>query len=322
MSALELRNGFCLFYSLQAILKARLLPPANITIAMSITAASRITTSTIGFPRIGPKREMKKALEDFWAGKLPEDALMSTFHSVNEAAWKAQATAGIDLVALDGTLYDHVADFAVTYLGLVPERFSHLTGLDLYFGAARGTTKAVALDMSKLFDTNYHYLAPELTDDSAPSPNWEPLLDRVRRGQAAIGADHAVPILVGPVTLVALSRGLFDRDAMVARLVPAYVDVLKKLKELGVPEVQVVMMTHLLPCHAPLSLALLALHCTTCLHVQSTPSGVGMGIYSFSLETHLDGQGIEVDSCVLLCCTAPCLRSHYCCTLTRHDALG
>lgn len=112
------------------------------------------TTSTIGFPRIGPKREMKKALEDYWAGKSPQNELIAVSQAVDEAAWRAQDAAGIDLIALDGTFYDHVLDVQ-SWLGLIPERFHHLAGLDRYFAAARGTESAIALDMSKYFDTNY-----------------------------------------------------------------------------------------------------------------------------------------------------------------------
>jgi 5-methyltetrahydropteroyltriglutamate--homocysteine methyltransferase len=82
-----------------------------------------ISTSTIGFPRIGPNREMKKSLEAFWKGQISEDILISNSDEIELSAWTEQAAAGVDLVALDGTLYDQVLDFAVMYLGLVPERF-------------------------------------------------------------------------------------------------------------------------------------------------------------------------------------------------------
>ena len=197
-----------------------------------------LTSATIGFPRIGPKREMKKALEDYWAGKSSEADLIATSHAIEAAAWTAQADAGIDLIALDGTLYDQILDFT-DYLGLIPERFNALSGLDRYFAAARGTTTSTALDMSKYFDTNYHQIVPELNSTSTPIPNWTPLFDRVRRGQAVVGAAKAVPLLVGPLTFVALSRGDFNASEMVQRLVPAYVEALHELTKLGVPEVQV-----------------------------------------------------------------------------------
>jgi Cobalamin-independent synthase, N-terminal domain len=201
-----------------------------------------LSSATIGFPRIGPKREMKKALEDYWAGKSSEADLVATSHAIEAQAWTSQLEAGIDLIALDGTYYDQILD-TISYLGLIPERFNTLSnapsGLDRYFAAARGTTSSTALDMSKYFDTNYHQIVPELNADSTPNPDWSPLLDRVRRGQAVVGAAKAVPLLVGPLTFVALSRGEFNASEMTKRLIPAYVKALNELATLGVPEVQV-----------------------------------------------------------------------------------
>ncbi|KAL4447714.1 hypothetical protein ABPG75_004933 [Micractinium tetrahymenae] len=199
-----------------------------------------VLTSTIGFPRIGPNREMKKALEAYWAGSSSKEELAAASAAVEARAWRDQAAAGIDLIGLDGTLYDQVLD-ATFQLGLIPERFQGLglSGVDLYFALARGVEGAPACDMSKLFDTNYHFLAPELTADSEPRPDWSPLLDRLKRGQEAVGRERAVPMVVGPVTLACLARGDFDRSAMVARLAPAYAALLRQLVQRGVPEVQI-----------------------------------------------------------------------------------
>jgi len=82
-----------------------------------------ISSATVGFPRIGPNREMKKSLEAFWKGQITKDVLISNSNEIESSAWAEQAAAGLDFVALDGTLYDQVLDFAVMYLGLVPERF-------------------------------------------------------------------------------------------------------------------------------------------------------------------------------------------------------
>lgn len=114
-------------------------------------------------------------------------------------------------------------------------------GLARYFAMARGVPGAPALDMQKYFDTNYHYLVPELESPLQIKPDWSALLAKVRRGQAIVGVAAAVPILLGPVTLVALSRLPEGADAasLVSELVPAYVDLLTQLRELGVPEVQV-----------------------------------------------------------------------------------
>ena len=130
------------------------------------------------------------------------------------------------------------------YLGLAPTRFASMSGLAKYFAMARGAEGAPALDMSKFFDTNYHYMVPEL--DAATlagaKPDFTNFLDRVKRGQAAVGKEAAVPILIGPNTLVGLAKPVegttLDKSAAVAALVPHYAAVLKELKALGVPEVQ------------------------------------------------------------------------------------
>jgi 5-methyltetrahydropteroyltriglutamate--homocysteine methyltransferase len=113
-----------------------------------------ITTGTLGYPRIGQKREVKKALEGFWAGKLEADALIHTIESVETANWQIQLEAGIDRIAVgDMTFYDHVLDWCVR-LGLIPPRFQSLTGLKQYFAMGRGVDGIPALEMTKWFDTN------------------------------------------------------------------------------------------------------------------------------------------------------------------------
>lgn len=121
---------------------------------LQMSQTTYVQTSTIGFPRIGPNRELKKALESFWSDKSSEQDLLSTVHEIEALAWKAQADAGIDMVACDGTLYDQTLDI-IHSLGLLPERFNGLSGLEAYFAAARGGTSLSAMDMSKFFDTNY-----------------------------------------------------------------------------------------------------------------------------------------------------------------------
>ncbi|KAK9829533.1 hypothetical protein WJX72_006351 [[Myrmecia] bisecta] len=202
-----------------------------------ITGKMAITTATIGFPRIGPNREMKKALESYWKGQESLDELLAVSAKVEQDAWQLQHKAGVKLIGLDGTLYDQVLDW-VFFLGLAPARFQHLSGYDLYFAMARGAKGTVALDMSKYFDTNYHFMVPELDDTITPKPDFSNFLDKVKRGQAAVGQASAVPMIVGPNTLVGLATGKADRKAAVQRLLPAYVALLKELKALGVPEVQ------------------------------------------------------------------------------------
>jgi len=206
---------------------------------MQMLSVKKTISSTIGFPRIGPAREMKKGLEDFWAKKTTADELLAISRSVEELAWTTQAEAGIDLVALDGTLYDHVLD-AVYCLGLLPERFNSFEGLDRYFAAARGAQSAPALDMSKFMDTNYHYLCPEFSNSTFPTgSNWDTYIERTTRAQNLIGRSKAVPMIIGPLTLVSLANGDFNRSEMIRRLVPCYSELLAQLHQLQVPEVQV-----------------------------------------------------------------------------------
>ncbi|KAL6745237.1 cobalamin-independent methionine synthase [Haematococcus lacustris] len=201
-----------------------------------------VTTSTIGFPRIGRKREMKIALERYWKKQSTLQDMLAVQHSVEEESWKAQKSAGVALVGIDqGTLYDHVLD--TTFLiGCIPDRFKGLSGYDAYFAMARGAQGAVALDMSKYFDTNYHFLVPELEEGWTPAPDFSHFLDRVQRCQATVGKESAVPILLGPVTYASLARSNTaaapDLDAVLAKLLPVYLELLQKLKELQVPEVQ------------------------------------------------------------------------------------
>eukprot|EP00889_Picochlorum_renovo_P001574 jgi/Picre1/28604/NNA_004004.t1 len=199
---------------------------------MSQIASSKLyCSSTIGFPRIGSKREMKKALESYWSGGLSGEALLLAAEEVDARAWKEQADMGVDLVALDGTLYDHVLDFAVTYLW----------------------SECPALDMSKYFDTNYHHLAPDVEGDMTPNANWGPLLEKVKKGQRVIGVDKAVPLILGPLTLAYLCRGSFDslNLNLLKALIPHYVELMGRLGELGVPEVQAMYQCVInLPVHA------------------------------------------------------------------------
>lgn len=108
---------------------------------------------------------MKVALERYWSGKITADQLMETSYDVQAEAWQLQASAGVTRVGIDGTLYDQVLD--TTYmLGLAPTRFKDFSGLDLYFAMARGGGGVDAMDMSKFFDTNYHYIVS--ADSSRP----------------------------------------------------------------------------------------------------------------------------------------------------------
>ncbi len=194
-------------------------------------------TQTLGFPRIGKNREMKRALEAYWKGTLDGDALLATFAEVAREGWRTQAAAGIEKIGVGmETLYDHVLDWMVRF-GLIPARFRDLSGLERYFAMARGVPGIPALDMTKWFDTNYHYLAPEIEADVEPQANFDDFLALVRAAQAVLGA-RAVPVILGPVTLLRLARLSVDFGALLSKLLPLYRQLLDALNALGVTEVQ------------------------------------------------------------------------------------
>jgi 5-methyltetrahydropteroyltriglutamate--homocysteine methyltransferase len=195
-------------------------------------------TATLGYPRIGKNREVKKALEAFWSGKLEAESLLQTVTEVEEANWQTQLPLGIDRIGIgDATLYDHVLDWTVR-LGLIPQRFQQLKGLARYFAMARGQGEIPALEMTKWFDTNYHYLVPEITADIIPQADFTDFIETTKRGQTILG-NKAVPIILSPVTLLRLSRleGLALGEFL-SLLLPLYRSLLTELKALGIEEVQ------------------------------------------------------------------------------------
>lgn len=196
-----------------------------------------IQTETLGYPRIGKNREVKKALEAFWSGKLEAEALLQTVQTVEASNWKTQQASGIDRIGIgDASFYDGVLDWMVR-LGLIPQRFRALEGLDLYFAMARGKEGIFALEMTKWFDTNYHYLVPEIDDAPLPADLGD-FLDTVQRAQAQLGA-KTTPIILGLTTLLRLSRLQLPMAEIASTLLPRYVDLLTQLKALGIQEVQI-----------------------------------------------------------------------------------
>lgn len=196
-----------------------------------------IQTLTLGYARMGKRRQLKKALESYWNGKLEADAMLATAHDVEAQAWNAQLQAGVDFIGVGNqTLYDSVLDWSVR-LGLIPPRFAGLSGLERYFAMARGKDGIPALEMTKWFDTNYHYLVPEIDADMSPEADFGDFLETVKRAQAVLGS-RVVPIVLSPITLLSLSRrtGRFEDD--LAKVLPLYADLLTQLKALGITTVQ------------------------------------------------------------------------------------
>ena len=194
-------------------------------------------TQTVGYPRIGKNRELKRALEAYWKGDVDAAALLAAFRQVEEEGWRAQRDAGIDRVGVgDATLYDHVLDWSVR-LGLVPARFAHLEGLSRTFVMARGAPGIPALGLTKCFDTNYHYLVPEIESASLQEADFTDFLEMMTRAQALLGA-RAVPIVLGPITLLRLARLEIPFEEALALLLPRYVALLEALRVQGATEVQ------------------------------------------------------------------------------------
>ncbi|NMG57118.1 5-methyltetrahydropteroyltriglutamate--homocysteine S-methyltransferase [Geitlerinema sp. P-1104] len=200
-------------------------------------AQTRFQTATLGYPRIGKSRELKKALEAFWRGQSNAETLIQTQQEIELSHWQTQQNAGIDRIGIgDMSLYDHVLDWSI-YLGIIPERFAAFSGLERYFAMARGKEGIPALEMTKWFDTNYHYLVPEIPEHLQPA-DFSDFLATVRRAQGQLG-DRAVPIILGPVTLLRLSRFEMNQSQAASELCDRYVQLLQELKELGVAEVQI-----------------------------------------------------------------------------------
>ncbi len=197
----------------------------------------KILTQTLGYPRIGTDRELKKALEAHWKGKVSTNELLETFRAVQQQSAEAQLAAKIDRIGVgDATLYDHVLDWTVR-LGLIPDRFESFEGLELYFAMARGAAGLPALELTKWYDTNYHYLVPEIEKGTHPSANFKDFIEQILYAQNILG-ERAVPIVLGPVTFLSLAHLERPFGEVLNELIPLYADLLDQLAELGVAEVQ------------------------------------------------------------------------------------
>lgn len=164
------------------------------------------STTVLGYPRIGERRELKTAIEGYWAGRIDAEQLQSVAEQVRRTGWKALAQAGIEQIPSNTfSLYDHVLDTAVAVDAIAPRhRALGLSPLDTYFAMARGTAEATALELTKWFDTNYHHLVPELSPATTFAPVPGKLVDEFSEARQ-IGL-MTRPVLVGPVTFLLLSK--------------------------------------------------------------------------------------------------------------------
>ncbi len=197
-----------------------------------------IWSSNLGYPRMGAKRELKKALEGYWQRKVSQEELENTALMLQRQNWQTQKEAGIDFIPVgDFSLYDHMLDMAVM-LGLIPARFRKdglKADLDTYFTMARGAKDIPPLEMTKWFDTNYHYLVPELDTKPSLLVNWA--LEKSKLAKE-LGINPK-PVLVGPYTFLKLSKEAgVSRKEILSDLLSVYKEILNQLAKEGIEWVQ------------------------------------------------------------------------------------
>ncbi len=206
-----------------------------------------MTTSTIhGYPRIGPRRELKAATEAYWAGRTTAEQLEDTGRALRRDAWSFLRDAGVgEIPSNHFSFYDHVLD-TIALVGAVPERFAggagEAGGLDLLFAMARGRADAQPLEMTKWFDTNYHYLVPELDPGARFRLSAsKPLAELAEAAELGVATR---PVLLGPVTFLLLGKAVagapagFDRLSLLDELLDLYAELLAELEAAGAGWVQ------------------------------------------------------------------------------------
>ncbi|MEU9704716.1 5-methyltetrahydropteroyltriglutamate--homocysteine S-methyltransferase [Streptomyces sp. NPDC047981] len=209
------------------------------------TAAAAARATVYGYPRQGQHRELKKAVEGYWKGRVTADALRATAADLRRSNWRQLAEAGLHEVPTgDFSYYDHVLDTSVM-VGAIPDRHRAAVDsdrLDGYFAMARGTQDVAPLEMTKWFDTNYHYLVPELGPDTVFTADSTQQVAELREA-LAIGLT-ARPVLVGPITYLLLAKPApgvaadLEPLTLLDRLLPVYASVLADLRAAGAAWVQ------------------------------------------------------------------------------------
>nr|WP_113867959.1 5-methyltetrahydropteroyltriglutamate--homocysteine S-methyltransferase [Brenneria salicis]NMN90093.1 methionine synthase (B12-independent) [Brenneria salicis ATCC 15712 = DSM 30166]RBP60488.1 methionine synthase (B12-independent) [Brenneria salicis ATCC 15712 = DSM 30166]RLM30102.1 5-methyltetrahydropteroyltriglutamate--homocysteine S-methyltransferase [Brenneria salicis ATCC 15712 = DSM 30166] len=206
-----------------------------------------ILNHTLGFPRVGLRRELKKAQESYWAGNATQQELLTVGRELRARHWQQQKDAGVDLLPVgDFAWYDHVLTTSLL-LGNVPARHQNADGsvdLDTLFRIARGRAPtgepAAAAEMTKWFNTNYHYMVPEFTKGQRFTLTWTQLLAEV---DEALALGHKVkPVLLGPVTYLWLGKvkgEQFDRLSLLRDILPVYQQVLDELAKRDIEWVQI-----------------------------------------------------------------------------------
>jgi len=198
-------------------------------------------SANLGFPRIGLHRELKKSLELYWKGAIDAAALHATGKELRARHWRLQRDAGIDVIpSNDFAFYDHMLDMTAM-LGAAPPRFAGIADPDqLYFAMARGTKDAPAMEMTKWFDTNYHYIVPELHRGQTFRLASYKALEHFLEARA-LGI-LTRPVIVGPVTWLSLGKAKdegLDPLSLLDAVLPVYAELLATLKAAGADWAQI-----------------------------------------------------------------------------------
>jgi 5-methyltetrahydropteroyltriglutamate--homocysteine methyltransferase len=186
----------------------------------------------IGFPRIGEQRELKKALESYWAKKSDFSEVEEVASALKKRHWQYQKDAGIDCISSnDFSLYDNMLDTSIL-LGAIPKRFQHLQDEELYFAMARGNKEATACEMTKWFNTNYHYIVPELSLEDRYKLNAKKLIEEYKEAKS-FGLKTKINI-IGPITYLGLSKRADGGDVfeLYGKILPLYEALLREISQL------------------------------------------------------------------------------------------
>ncbi|MBK1788439.1 5-methyltetrahydropteroyltriglutamate--homocysteine S-methyltransferase [Prauserella cavernicola] len=201
-----------------------------------------IGSTVLGYPRIGPRRELKKALESYWAGRIDSDELQATAAELRRTTWEKLAASGLDSVPGNTfSFYDQMLDTAQLF-GAVPRRYRHLSTTDAYFAMARGRDDLAPLELTKWFDTNYHYLVPELSPETRFALTTDKPIAEYREA-SALGIVTR-PVLPGPLTFLLLAKAApgspsgFQPLDLLDGLIESYAELLSRLADEGVAWVQ------------------------------------------------------------------------------------
>lgn len=208
-----------------------------------------VTSSVLGFPRIGGNREVKKAVEAYWASKISADELTKVAADVKKASWASIKSHGVDYIPSgEFSLYDHVLDHSVAF-NVIPKRYVGLglSPLDVYFAMGRGrqaeNVDVPASEMKKWFDSNYHFVVPEISEHTEFKLNFNKAVEEFNEAKAA--GIQTRPVVLGPISYLALSKAAkgakpaFQTMSLLSRIIPIYKQLLADLKASGAEWVQV-----------------------------------------------------------------------------------